>query len=216
MLYGRCRTIVLPALLWSASFATAVVVDRIAVTVGNQVITETEILKETALTAFLNGEKPSFTPESKRKAADRVVEQRLILRDYELGHYPEATEEQAKALLGETAKNVGGEPELDRQLAAAGLSVGDLEQHLLWQLTLVRFVDLRFRPAIQVTAQDVQDYYTREILPKQKPGQRVRLADVRDQILETLSAQRADQQLDQWMKHAKAVTRIDYKKEAFQ
>ena len=34
------------------------VVDRIAVTVGNQVITETEILRDIALTAFLNGEKP--------------------------------------------------------------------------------------------------------------------------------------------------------------
>jgi hypothetical protein len=44
----------------------------------------------------------------------------------------------------------------------------------------------------------------------------VRLADVRDQILATLSAQRADQQLDEWLKHEKAITRIDYKKEAFE
>ena len=105
--------------------------------------------------------------------------------------------------------------ELQRQLAADGLTQDDLEKHLLWQLTLVRFVDLRFRPAIQVTAQDVQDYYRQEVVPKQKPGQPVRFADVRDQILESLSAQRADQQLDEWLKHAKAITRIDYKKEAF-
>jgi len=196
--------------------AGAIVVDRIAVTVGNQVITETEILRDIALTAFLNGEKPSFTPEDKRKAADREVEQKLIRREMELGHYPEGTDDQAAELLDNAAKNVGGEDELQRQLAAVGLTIRDLEQQLLWQLTLVRFIDLRFRPAIQVTAQDIQEYYSREFLPGQKPGQPIRLADVRDEILETLSAQRADQQLDEWLKHEKAITRIDYKKEAFE
>jgi hypothetical protein len=199
-----------------ASLASAVVVDRIAVTVGNQVITETEILRDIALSAFLNGEKPSFTPESKREAAEREVEQKLIRREMELGHYPDATDDQAAGLLDSTAKNVGGEEELEHQLAAAGLTIRDLEQHLLWQLTLVRFIDLRFRPAIQVTAQDVQEYYTGDFLPKQKPGQQVKLADVRDEIQETLSAQRADQQLDEWLKHEKAITRIEYKQEAFE
>jgi len=195
--------------------ASAAVVDRIAVTVGNQVITETEILREIAITAFLNGEKPSFTPENKRKAADQLVEQKLVHKEMELGHYPEATDEQAMELLAEMRKNVGGEQELQRKLAANGLTRDDLEKHLLWQLTLVRFIDLRFRPAIQVTAQDVLDYYRKEVAPKQNAGQRVPFVDVRDQIQQTLSAQRADQQLDEWLKHAKTTTRIDYKKEAF-
>ena len=199
-----------------ASFANAVVVDRVAVTVGNQVITESEILREIALTAFLNGETPSYTPENKRRAADREVEQKLIRKEMQMGNYPDAPDDQAAELLDKTAKNVGGEQELERKLAADGLTVSDLEQHLLWQLTLVRFIDLRFRPAIQVTAQDVQQYYTREIVPHQPPGHPVRLADVRDKILETLTAQRADQQLDEWLKHEKSITRIEYKKEAFE
>ena len=192
------------------------VVDRIAVTVGNQVITETEILREIALTAFLNGEKPAFTAATKRKAADQLVEQRLVRKEMDMGRYPEADPEQAKELLAKTARNVGGEQEMQNRLVADGLTEGDLEKHLRWQLTLVRFIDLRFRPAIQVTTQDAQDYYRKNIMPKQKPGQAVRFLDVRDQILDTLTAQRADQQLDEWLKHAKATTRIDYKKEAFE
>ena len=192
------------------------VVDRIAVTVGNQVITETEILREIALTAFLNGEKPVFTAANKRKAADQLVEQKLVHKEMDMGHYPQATDDQAKELLAKTAANVGGEQELQRKLAEVGLTQEDLQNHLRWQLTLVNFIDLRFRPAIQVTAQDIQDYYRQQILPKQKPGQPIRFVDVRDQILQTLSAERADQQLDEWLKHAKSATRIDYKKEAFQ
>jgi hypothetical protein len=196
--------------------ASAAVVDRIAVTVGNQVITETEILREIALTAFMNGEQPAFTVANKRKAADQLVEQKLVHKEMELGRYPEATPEHAKDLLAATAKNLGGESQMRRQLAIAGLTEDDIEQHLLWQLTLVRFIDLRFRPAIQVTGQDVQDYFRREVLPKQSPGQTIRLSEVRDKIQETLYAQRADQQLDEWLKHAKNTTRIDYKKEAFE
>jgi hypothetical protein len=198
-----------------AVVSRAEVVDRIAVTVGNQVITETEILREIALTAFLNGEKPVFNSENKRKAADQLVEQKLVRKEMEMGHYPGANDEQAKELLDKTAKNVGGEAELQRRLAADGLTADDLQQHLLWQLTLVHFIDLRFRPAIQVAPQDIQDYFRKEVLPKQQPGQTVRLADVRDKIQESLYAQRADQQLDEWLKHAKATTKIDYKKAVF-
>ena len=205
-----------PGISFLALFCLFAVVDRIAVTVGNQVITETEILREIALTAFMNDEKPAFTPQNKRKAADQLVEQKLVRKEMELGRYPEATSEQAKDLLAETRKNLGGEDAMRRQLAVAGLTEDDIEKHLLWQLTLVRFIDLRFRPAIQVTAQDVQEYFRREVLPKQPPGQPVRLADVRQKIQETLYAQRADQQLDEWLAHAKSTTRIDYKREAFE
>jgi len=188
------------------------VVDRIAVTVGNQVITETEILREIALTAFMNGDKPVFSPETKRKAADQLVEQKLVRREMEMGRYPGATPEQAQELFDETQKNLGGPEAMKRQLAMDGLTEDDVRQHLLWQLTLVRFIDLRFRPAIQVTGQDVQDYYRREIQPKQP----VRLQEIREKIQETLYAQRADQMLDEWLKHAKTTTRIVYKKEAFE
>ncbi len=96
------------ALLLLAVPLAATIVDRIAVTVGDQVITETEILREIDITAFLNGEKPSFTPDEKRKAADRLVEQKLVRKEMELGNYPEATTEQAEELLAETEKTMGG------------------------------------------------------------------------------------------------------------
>lgn len=206
-------------LLWIplvvAALAGAAIVDRIAVTVGNQVITETEILREISLAAFLNGDKPVYTPEEKRRAADRLVEQKLVRREMEMGNYPGATEEQKKILLEETAKHVGGEQSMRQQLASLGLTEADLEQHLQWQLTLVRFIDLRFRPAIQVTAEEIQAYYQEQVVPKQRPGEPIRLQDVREQILQTLSAAKADALLDEWLKHAKSTTRITYRDEAF-
>src|SRR5262249_49424474 len=56
----------------------AEIIDRVAVVVGNRVITESEILREVRLTAFLNGAPLDFSAASKRKTAERLVEQRLI------------------------------------------------------------------------------------------------------------------------------------------
>src|SRR5262245_9914320 len=53
----------------------AEIIDRIAVVVGNGVITESQIIREIRLAAFLDGKPLDFSAESKRKTADRLVEQ---------------------------------------------------------------------------------------------------------------------------------------------
>ena len=61
--------------------AQAEVLDRIAVTVGKQVITESEILRDLRVAAFIDGKPPDMSPAAKRKSADRLVEQILILQE---------------------------------------------------------------------------------------------------------------------------------------
>src|SRR6266498_3287027 len=78
----------------------AEIIDRVAVVVGNRVITESEILREVRLTAFLNGEPLDFGAASRRKTAERLVEQRLIRNEMESNLYPipapDAVEQMAK------------------------------------------------------------------------------------------------------------------------
>ncbi len=194
------------------------VVDRIAVTVGNQVITETEILRQIALTAFLNGEKPAFTLDNKHKAAEQLVEQKLVHKEMDMGHYPGGTSggtgQGVAGQDGQKCRRRGGVAASTRSRRAHTGRLGEAVALAIDAGALCGLGD--FRPAILVTAQVVQDYYRREILAKLNSGPPVPLADVREQIMESLSAQRADQQLDEWLKHAKTTTRIDYKKEAFQ
>src|SRR4030088_3402811 len=87
-------------LLFLASLACrAEIIDRIAVTVGNGVITESEILREIRLTAFLNGEPLDFSPASKRKTAERLVEQRLVANEISGSLYPLPTQAAAQDML---------------------------------------------------------------------------------------------------------------------
>ena len=66
----------------------AEIIDRIAVSVGNQAITISDLDREIRVTAFLNRTPPDFSPAARRATADRMVEQRLILRELENSRYP--------------------------------------------------------------------------------------------------------------------------------
>ena len=79
--------------------AAAGVVDRVAVVVGDAVITQSEVLDELRLTEFLNGQPLDTGPEQRRAAAERLVDQQLIRKDMEIGHYPEPSAAESEAIL---------------------------------------------------------------------------------------------------------------------
>src|SRR5204862_796514 len=64
-----------------ALLARAETLDRIAVTVGRHVISERDIIEDLRLSAFLDGKAPDFGEEQKRKSAERLIDQYLVLED---------------------------------------------------------------------------------------------------------------------------------------
>jgi hypothetical protein len=198
----------------------AVIIDRVAVSVGNRVITESDISREIRVTAFLNGSRPDPGPASRRSAADRMVEQTLIRAELESSRYPLPAAAEVEPTL-ELFKREHSTDTADyqRQLQAAGITEQDLKEALLWQRTLLRFIEVRFRPAAQVTEQEIEDYFHKVVEPTAKaahPGQPVLLDEYRGQIEETLTGQRADQEVDAWLKEARQRSEIVYHPEAFQ
>src|SRR5256885_11647793 len=87
-----------------AGAAMAVVVDRIAVTVDNEAITESEVIQDIRITSFLNGAPLDFSPEARRAAAERLVDQALIRREMSIGHYPLPPKSEADQMLANFKK----------------------------------------------------------------------------------------------------------------
>jgi hypothetical protein len=212
------RLVVLSTLLTSSSRAE--VIDRIAVTLDNQIITESEVAREIRLSALLNGAPLDFSPDARRKAAGRLVEQKLIRREIELGRYLAPGKDEVAAMLLQIQSQRFQSPEDYRQaLQKYGVSESDLNAHLLWQLSLLRFIDARFRPGVQVSDEEVRAYFDKEQSKGEDaadPGKQQRFEDVRDQISETLINQLVDQQLDAWLAAARKRTRIVFHQKAFQ
>lgn len=200
--------------------ARADIIDRIAVTLDSQVITASEITLEIRLAAFLNGDALDFSPDARRKAADRLIEQKLIRREIQVGRYVAPTPEEVEPMLkGIQAQRFHDDEAYRQALAKYGILDDDLRAHLLWQLTLLRFVEIRFRPAVEVTDTDIQSYFdaNRAKLETQAgTSKKLTLDDLRDQIRGILTDAGADKQLDVWLAEARKRTRIEFHQEAFQ
>jgi len=192
------------------------IIDRIAISVGNQVITEGQVEEEIRLTAFLNHEKPDFSVVERKKAAARLIEQALIRRDMDLSRYPLPASSEAEASLRDVKLIYAPESLYQQKLREYGITEDALQRRLLWQLTLLRFIDYRFRPAIQIPDGDVKTFYDQELAEwKQQGIQSIpTLEDSRSKIEEILTQQRIDQALNTWMAETRKQVAINYLDEA--
>jgi hypothetical protein len=197
--------------------ASAEIIDRIAVSVGNQVITEDQINDEIRVTAFLNHEKPDLTPAEKRKAAERLVEQTLIRREMALTHYPIPPLSDADAKMKEIERGYPNRDAFLKALQLYGIGEDDLRQRLWWQATLLKFIDERFRPTVQLSNAEIRQYYREQVQKwrEQHVSPIPTFEESRSAMEQALMEERVDQALDRWLGDARTQVDIRYRKEAF-
>lgn len=123
----------------------AAIVDRIAIVIDRQVITQSQIDEELRVAAFLNQETLKGDTPSRHAAADRLVAQHLIAREMEISNDLKPTLAEVDAYL-QQVKNTLGAASFQSDLATYGLTERVLREHLALQLTTLKFVDYRFRP----------------------------------------------------------------------
>jgi peptidyl-prolyl cis-trans isomerase SurA len=196
------------------------IIDRIAVSVGIQAITSSDIDREIRVTAFLNRAQPDFSPAARRTTADRLVEQRLIQRELENSRYPEPAADEIDPTVEKFKKDNFATPEdYFRELVERGITDREVRGELLWQRRLLVFIDVRFRPSVQVTEQDIEDYFHKTVEPAAEaahPGQPVILDEYRDQIEEKLTGDQVDKEMNTWLTSARQRTNVVYHPEVFQ
>ena len=199
--------------------AQAEIIDRIAVSVGNRVVTTSDIDREIRVVSFQQRMPAVFDTATRRATADRMVEQKLIRRELESSSYPVPSLADIQPAETEFRKqNFPSDDAFHRSLADYGISEQDFLDELLWQRTLLLFIEIRFRPGVQISDSDIQDYFHSVIEPAASaahPGQPVSLEDYRDRIEDTLTGQRVDKQVDTWLKEARSRTEIISHPEAF-
>jgi hypothetical protein len=197
---------------------SAEIIDRIAVVVGKAVITESEILREIRLTAFLNGEPLDFSPIAKRKTAERLVEQRLIGNEITASLYALPSEAAAQEMLKQIKDRLPSPAVYQEELMRVGVTEDELKAHLARQLATLSFLDFRFRPGIQIGEDEMGKYFNDRLAPelkKAKPDGQFSLNDFRSQVREALIGERMDTASDAWLKQARQRTRIEFRADVF-
>ena len=207
-------------LLMVASVSSAVVVlDRMAAIVGKHVVKTSDIDWDLRVTAFLNREPLDFGPQAKRKAAERLIDQEIIRQDIVTGNYKRPPDSDAAALEAQLKRDRfdGSDLRMREALQRYGIAEDRLRAQLLWQLTVLRFIDQRFRPAVIVTDEEVHAYYDQHLaeLRRQYPGDNSFEA-LEPKVRSLLEGQRINEAFNQWLEAARKRTRIEYRQEAFE
>ena len=205
----RRLLIAIPALWLAAICARAETLDRIAVTVGRHVISEHDILQDMRISAFIDGKAPVFTAEQKRKAAERLVDQYLVLEDAAATRVPPPPAADVAALLTPIKARYPTDEAYHAALAQAQISEAELSEQLLAGLSMLRYTELRFRPEAQVPEEAVRAYYDK-LAPPQS------FAASRGDIEKLLTNQQTMQALDRWLEMSRSENAIVYREGAFQ
>jgi hypothetical protein len=207
-------------LLLSMALCRAEIIDRVAVTVGKREVAQSDILREIRLSAFFNQAEPDFTPPARRKAAERLVERALMENEMEIGRYPAPQSTEIEAAFSTMKKDRFPTEESYRSAVAKyGISEEDVKLYLLLQAAVLRFIDARFGPGVQIAESEMRGYYASRFVPgwQDRDGKPApAFEEVRREIEQNLRAERADRLVDDWLKEAKARIRIEFKEEAFQ
>lgn len=170
---------------------------------GNRVITLSELERQIRVTAFQDGVKPDFSPASKRTVAEKMVDQKLIQRELETSRYPfPSPAELAPAIEEFKRAHFPDDAAYRKALADAGITEQDLLDVLVWERTLLRFIELRFESGVLLNDQEVADFAQKQKLTREEAERR-------------LTSARADEQLEQWLRDARKRTPVIVHEEAF-
>lgn len=188
------------------------IIDRLAIAVGHEVVTELQLDEELRVTALLNHKPVVRDLEQRREAADRLVEQLLIKLDMELSHYQLPSTADVESYYQQIEESDGGPADFDKMLSNYNLTADTVRSHLELQLAELKFIDLRFRPDVTVTDAEVETAYRRQVTDwkASHTGPPPSLEVSRDPLRAMLVEEQIDAALNSWLAESRKRVRLIY------
>jgi peptidyl-prolyl cis-trans isomerase SurA len=190
------------------------VLDRIVATVNGHIILQSDWEDEINYEAFANGRSLSALTLADRKAAlDRLIDQELLREQIRNGNLEHASAEVVIKRVAEIRRQNGdvqSDEDWHALLRRYFLTEASLESRVQTELDLMRLVENRLRPTVNVDAKSIEDYYSQELLPqlRQSGSQDVSLIEVTPKIKELLTQLKMNQLLAQWLQSLRAGSEI--------
>jgi peptidyl-prolyl cis-trans isomerase SurA len=205
-------TVLLAALLVAS--ASAQVVDRIVATVNGSIILQSDWDEALCYEALLN-HRPlaQFTDDDRRAVLDRLIDQELLREQMKSSDFRHATEADAAARVAEARMQYAqgaSDQTWESILAQYQLTEQEVLRHVQQQIDLMRLVDARLRPAVQIDAKSIEAYYRDKFVPqlKQSGANEVPLQEVSAKIRELLTQQKVNELLVSWLQSLRSESQV--------
>jgi hypothetical protein len=191
------------SLALAAPLSAGTVVDRIVTSVNGHAVLQSDWEQEIAFEALLNGRDPdAFTAPERAAALDRLVDQELLREQVRPGQAAPAAEVAARvAEVRKMQPGASSDTVWQAALQRYGLTESELEKRLSEDIQLMKLVEDRLRPSIQIDQKAVESYYKDELLPElAKAGSSAQpLTQVYGQIKTLLAEKKMSELLSSWL-----------------
>ncbi len=203
----RCAVVMALTLALALSAMAGQIVDRVVAKVNGHIILQSDWEQEVGVEALANGRDPdAFTVAERNAALDRLIDQELLREQVRPSQPAPAGEVAARVaevrndfrkLHPDCVTDEGWHAQLQRY----GLTQSALEKRLGDQIQLMKLVEDRLRPSIQIDQHAVETYYKDQLLPEMKrAGSRATpLPEVFGRIKDLLAEQKMNELLSGWL-----------------
>jgi hypothetical protein len=196
--------------IFAAALLSAAVVDRIAATVNDTAIPESE-LRKAILVGALSPDPGESTDAFRTRVLDELINQHLEYQDASRfgPAAPDATQiADAMKTLVERLKKEGKDPA--EEFAKAGMDEEDVEAMLERQLVIQRYLKERFAPVAYADEEQARHEYEQYYIPARKAAGLP--AEPFEAVADTMRTQASDRafedQVAKWLKELRQKARI--------
>lgn len=197
----------------AAQSRAADVIDRIVATVNGHVILQSDWDDAVRFEAFVEGRPlEQLTLQDRSRALDRLIDQELLREQAQGADSPLPPADEVKKRIQEiqAQQAVTSPSAWQATLARYGFDEKQFEARVAHDLAVLRQVDARLRPSVQIDTQSIESYYHDKFLPKlhQVGSQDVPLAEVSARIREILTQEKVNQLFSSWLQSLRAESKI--------
>lgn len=206
------RTLIALLLLVPLSLQAGELLDRIVATVNTHAILQSDWDDEVHYECFMSGREPAdVTAEQRKSALERLIDQEILREQMRVTDLKPAGADEIKKQI-EDLKNdqLREHPGQSWAMMLSRYRLTDrvVEEHVAAELEQFQLVDLRFRPSIQISSADVENYYREQIIPRLPAADPSSLKDAAPQIREILIQGKINQLLNSWLETLRSQAQI--------
>ncbi len=197
----------------------AEIVDRVVANVNGHAVLQSDWDEEVAFESFSDARDPaSFTREERSSALDRLIDQELLRE--QLRPAQVTPPEQVAARVAAIRKLHAGADKDEvwkAELERLGMTQSSLEKRVGEQLLLMRLVDDRLRPSVQVDQEAVEAYYKDHVVPEMSRSGSVAtpLPEVSAKIRDLLAEKKMNELLSGWLASLRSTSQINSSEPGF-
>ena len=185
--------------LTTPALSSAVILDQISAIVDEQIITHSEVSATEKLALNVSGLPPAPTPLEQR------INHHLVIQQIERQPPPTVSREMIQEVVESFTRKLGGPEEFLLFLNSIGMNYEDFDREVREQLSIREFINIRFRPFVNVRIEDAEAHYNEVLKPElELKGEKVPpFAEAFELIQSKLAESRVQERTKEWLAELK-------------